>query len=62
MASLDPAAVLCIKRLIQDGLNDKNSKDGVNLRESYTQAERFATGVPQRRFKQIANREIKHKL
>ena len=51
-----------IKELIQAGINEKNSKDGTNLRESYAQAERFATGVPLQRFMQIANKEIKHKL
>lgn len=62
LEGLDPAAVLKIRELIQYGINEKNSKDGTNLRESYAQAERFASGVPERRFKQIANKEIKHKL
>ena len=62
LEGLDIATVISIKNLIQAGLNDKNFKDGVNLRESYAQAERFATGVPQKRFRQIANKEIRHKL
>ncbi|KAH8117549.1 ClpP/crotonase [Phellopilus nigrolimitatus] len=62
IGGLDRDAVLAIKQLIQHGLDEKNPKDAVNLRESYTQAERFATGVPAVRFLQIANKEIKHKL
>ncbi|KAI5122939.1 hypothetical protein M0805_006821 [Coniferiporia weirii] len=62
LEGLDPAAVLKIKELIQLGINEKNSKDGTNLRESYAQAERFSSGIPTKRFLQIATREIKHKL
>jgi len=59
---LDPVALLKSKALIQFGVNEKNSKDGTNLRESYIQAGLFASGVPERRFGQIARKEIKHKL
>ena len=59
---LVPEAVLTVKRLIQFGINEKNSKDGTNMRESYTQAEQFASGVPVDRFSKIARKEIKHKL
>lgn len=62
LEGLDPVAVLKIKELIQYGINEKNSKDGTNLRESYAQAERFAYGVPLERFYKIATKEIKHKL
>ena len=60
--TLDHSAMLTVKRLIQFGINEKNSKDGTNLRESYEQAARLATGIPQRRFAMIAQREIRHKL
>ncbi|TDL27508.1 ClpP/crotonase [Rickenella mellea] len=59
---LDPTAVLTVKRLIQYGINEKNSKDGTNLRESYEQAARFASGIPAERFGRIARKELKHKL
>ncbi|KAL5533313.1 hypothetical protein ACEPAF_5089 [Sanghuangporus sanghuang] len=62
LEGLDPTAVLKIKELIQYGINEKNSKDGTNLRESYAQAERFASGVPMERFFKVATKEIKHKL
>jgi len=59
---LDHTAMLTVKRLIQFGINEKNSMDGTNMRESYAQAERFASGVPAVRFARIAKKEIKHKL
>ncbi|KAJ7172526.1 ClpP/crotonase-like domain-containing protein [Mycena filopes] len=62
LRGLDPVAVLTVKRLIRDGLTEKNNPDGTNLRESYAQAERFSSGVPARQFRRIATKEIKHKL
>ncbi|EAU88581.1 hypothetical protein CC1G_04287 [Coprinopsis cinerea okayama7 len=62
LEGLDPSAVLTMKALIQAGLNEKNNMDGVNLRESYAQAARFATGIPAKQFGRIARKEIKHKL
>ncbi|KAF9451075.1 ClpP/crotonase [Macrolepiota fuliginosa MF-IS2] len=62
LEGLDPTAVLSAKKLIKAGLNDKNDFDAINLRESYAQAERFASGVPFRQFSRIANKEIRHKL
>lgn len=59
---LDPTAILAMKSLIQAGLNEKNNMDGVNLRESYAQAARFASGIPATQFARIAMKEIKHKL
>lgn len=62
LEGLDPISLLAIKKLIKAGLNAKNDPDATNLRESYVQAERFASGVPPRRFGQLAAREIRHKL
>ncbi|KAJ7632570.1 ClpP/crotonase-like domain-containing protein [Roridomyces roridus] len=62
LRGLDPSAVLVVKKLIKTGLHEKNNPDGVNLRESYAQAERFASGIPAIQFMRIANKEIKHKL
>jgi peroxisomal 3,2-trans-enoyl-CoA isomerase len=62
MEGLQPSALLASKRLLRAGLNDKNDPDLVNLRESFEQAERLASGIPEERFRQIARREIKHKL
>ncbi|KAF9069694.1 ClpP/crotonase-like domain-containing protein [Rhodocollybia butyracea] len=59
---LDPAAFLSVKKLLRAGLNEKNDPNAVNLRESYAQAERFASGVPARQFARIASKEIRHKL
>jgi len=62
LEGLDPSAFLKVKELIQYGINEKNSKDGTNLRESYAQAECFATGIPAKRFTLIAEKKLKHKL
>ncbi|KAK0459679.1 ClpP/crotonase-like domain-containing protein [Desarmillaria tabescens] len=62
LEGLDPTALLSVKRLLRAGLDDKNNPDAVNLRESYAQSERFASGIPAERFGQIARREIRHKL
>ncbi|KAF9044280.1 ClpP/crotonase-like domain-containing protein [Panaeolus papilionaceus] len=62
LRGLDPTALLVMKGLIKRGLYEKNDPDAVNLRESYAQAERFASGVPYQQFTRIANKEIKHKL
>ncbi|KAL5529047.1 hypothetical protein ACEPAG_5021 [Sanghuangporus baumii] len=59
---LNPRAMLKIKQLIQLGINEKNSKDAVNLRESYAQAECFATGIPTRRLVQLVDGQIRHRL
>lgn len=62
LAGLDPVALLTVKKLIRAGLADKNDPDAVNLRESYAQAERFASGIPAERFMKIATKQIRHKL
>jgi len=62
MRDLDPTALLVVKGLIKRGLYEKNDPDAVNLRESYAQAERFASGIPRKQFTRIANKEVKHKL
>ncbi|KAJ4488012.1 ClpP/crotonase-like domain-containing protein [Lentinula aciculospora] len=62
LEGLDPGAVLAVKKLLRAGLNEKNDPNAVNLRESYAQAERFMSGVPERQFGRIARKEIRHKL
>ncbi|KAI0818571.1 ClpP/crotonase [Irpex lacteus] len=62
LESLDHGAILGIKKLIKQGLNEQNSFDAVNLRETIGQAERLASGIPVDRFNKIARKEIKHKL
>ena len=62
LEGLDPISLLTIKKLIKAGLNAKNDHDATNLRESYAQANRFASGVPAKRFGQLAAKEIRHKL
>jgi len=59
---LDPETLLKMKAVIQAGISEKNNKDGVNLRESYAQAERFMSGTPGRQFRRLSNKEIRHKL
>ncbi|KAH9854125.1 ClpP/crotonase [Lenzites betulinus] len=59
---LDPTALLNVKKLVKAGLNDQNNFDAVNLRESYAQAERIASGIPAERFMKIAKKELRHKL
>ena len=51
-----------MKAIIQAGINEKNDKDGVNLRESYAQVERFKSGIPDQQFRRLFTKEIKHKL
>ncbi|KAF8192986.1 ClpP/crotonase-like domain-containing protein [Pholiota molesta] len=62
LSGLDPTAILVMRSLIQRGIHEKNDPDAVNLRESYAQAARFASGTPYQQFARIANKEIKHKL
>ncbi|KAF7338335.1 hypothetical protein MVEN_02059000 [Mycena venus] len=62
LRGLDPTALLVVKRLLRAGLTEKNNPDAANLRESYAQAERFASGIPGKQFLRIARKEIKHKL
>ncbi|KAH9475997.1 3,2-trans-enoyl-CoA isomerase [Psilocybe cubensis] len=62
LSGLDPTALLVMRSLIRRGLHEKNDPDAVNLRESYAQAERFASGIPALQFSRIARKEIKHKL
>ncbi len=62
MDGLEPTALLGVKRLVKAGLNDQHSFDAVNMRESYAQADRFASGVPSARFEKIARKELRHKL
>jgi peroxisomal 3,2-trans-enoyl-CoA isomerase len=59
---LDPKALLTVKSLIKAGTREKNAPEAVNLRESYAQAEQMASGVPRKRFGQLARKEIRHKL
>ncbi|KAL0946951.1 hypothetical protein HGRIS_013109 [Hohenbuehelia grisea] len=59
---LDPVAVLTSKKLIRQGLDERSNPDAAILRESYAQAERFASGRPKQQFQRIANKEIRHKL
>jgi peroxisomal 3,2-trans-enoyl-CoA isomerase len=51
-----------MKAIIQAGISEKNDKDGVNLRESYAQVERFRSGIPDQQFRRLSTKEIKHKL
>ncbi|EGN93230.1 hypothetical protein SERLA73DRAFT_64232 [Serpula lacrymans var. lacrymans S7.3] len=62
LEGLDTAAVLTVKLLIKAGLREKNDPNSVNLRESYAQAERFSSGIPQVRFGKIKRKEVRHKL
>lgn len=62
LESLDTSAVLQIKGLVKAGLEQQANMDVVNLRESYAQAARIASGIPRERFGKIARKELKHKL
>ena len=59
---LDKTAVLKVKALLKAGEAAQNDPDATNLRESYAQAERLSTSVPQERFGKLARKEIRHKL
>lgn len=62
LESLEPTAILGVKKLIKLGFAESNNPDAVNLRESMAQAERIASGIPAERFAKISRKEIKHKL
>ena len=62
LEGLEPTALLVTKKLLRAGLDEKNNPDAVNLRETYAQAERFASGIPGVRFGMVARKEIRHKL
>ncbi|KZV91060.1 ClpP/crotonase [Exidia glandulosa HHB12029] len=62
LEGLDPTALLAVKRLIRAGLNEKNNPDAVNMRESYEQASRIASGIPAQQFSRLARKEIKNRL
>lgn len=62
LRGLDHTSILTVKALLRAGLAEKNNPDAVNLRESYAQAERLASGIPSKRFEMISRKEIKHKL
>jgi len=59
---LDPASFLAVKKLIREGIHEKNNPDGVNMRESYEQAARIASGVPSAQFGRIHRKEVKPRL
>ena len=59
---LDPTAVLTVKKLLAVAEAEANNPDAANIRESYAQAERMASGIPGERFAKIARKEIRHKL
>ncbi|KAI0082721.1 ClpP crotonase [Panus rudis PR-1116 ss-1] len=59
---LDKVAVLHVKKLLKAARASQNDPDATNLRESYAQAERLASGVPTERFARIARKELRHKL
>lgn len=59
---LDPTAVLTVKKLLANAEAEANDPDAANLRESFAQAARMASGIPAERFAKIARKEIKHKL
>jgi len=62
LENLDPASLLANKALLQAAARDRSDPDAVNMRESYSQAQRFASGVPAQRFGKIARKELRHKL
>lgn len=62
LRGLDPRALLTTKALIKAGRRERNTPEAVNLRESYAQAAQFATKVPQKRFMELATKQIRHKL
>ncbi|EMD38506.1 hypothetical protein CERSUDRAFT_82780 [Gelatoporia subvermispora B] len=62
LEGLDPVAVLGVKKLLKAAANEQNDFDAVNLRESYAQVGRFESGVPGKRFAELARRELRHKL
>lgn len=59
---LDLDALLITKRLIKDGLSEKNNPDAAAMRETSENAVRAASGVVAKRFAEIASGERKHKL
>ncbi|KAJ3528497.1 hypothetical protein NM688_g7991 [Phlebia brevispora] len=62
LRDLEPGALLTVKKLLRRAIQESNDPDAAIMRESYAQAERFATGIPSQRFAAVARKELKHKL
>jgi len=62
LKDLDPVAMLASKALMAAASAVRSNPDAANMRESYTQAQRFASGIPAERFARIARKELRHKL
>jgi peroxisomal 3,2-trans-enoyl-CoA isomerase len=54
--------MLATKGLLQAAASDRTNPDAANMRESFTQSRRFASGIPAERFAKIARKELRHKL
>lgn len=51
-----------MKKLIQDGIDEKNNLDAAYERESYARFERTYSGVPAERFRLLSRKQLKHRL
>jgi len=59
---LDLDAMLLTKKLVKAGIHEKNNPDAVSMRESVTNVERAVSGIPRKRFAELAGKKTKHKL
>jgi len=59
---LDLDAMLLTKKLVKAGIQEKNNPDAVSMRESVTNVERAVSGIPGKRFAELAGKKTKHKL
>jgi peroxisomal 3,2-trans-enoyl-CoA isomerase len=59
---LDLDAMLLTKKLVKAGIQEKNNPDAVSMRESVTNVEHAVSGIPTKRFAELAGKKRKHKL
>jgi len=59
---LDLDAMLLTKKLVKAGIQERNNPDAVSMRESVANVERAVSGIPRRRFAELADKKMKHKL
>lgn len=50
------------KKLVKAGIHEKNNPDAVSMRESVTNVGRAVSGIPTRRFEELAGKTRRHKL
>ena len=59
---LDLDSMLLTKKLVKAGIHEKNNPDAVSARESVANVGRAVSGIPSKRFAELASKKRRHKL